>query len=61
MSHQLPIWTLRRFLSGERLWHDPGRRQCSLGSVTSLIFDDESLVEIRYPEPAGRRPDATGA
>ncbi len=23
VSHQLPIWTLRRFVTGRRLWHDP--------------------------------------
>ena len=27
VSHQLPIWTLRRFVTGHRLWHDPRRRQ----------------------------------
>ena len=27
VSYQLPIWTLRRFVSGQRLWHDPRRRQ----------------------------------
>lgn len=30
VSHQLPVWTLRRFLQGQRLWHDPGT-----GSVRS--------------------------
>jgi broad specificity phosphatase PhoE len=62
VSHQLPIWTLRRFLEGRRLWHDPRRRQCSLASLTSLIFDDERLVEIGYAEPAGAStPKVTGA
>ena len=62
VSHQLPIWTLRRFLSGERLWHNPTHRQCSLGSVTSFVFDDESLVDIAYAEPGGvSDPSATGA
>src|SRR5699024_2669181 len=32
VSHQLPIWTLRRFLEGKPMWHDPRRRQCSLAS-----------------------------
>ena len=27
VSHQLPVYTLRRFLEGQRLWHDPRRRQ----------------------------------
>jgi broad specificity phosphatase PhoE len=53
VSHQLPIWTLRRFMAGQRLWHDPRHRQCALGSVTSFVFDDESLVDIAYAEPGG--------
>jgi broad specificity phosphatase PhoE len=53
VSHQLPIWTVRRHLEGKRLWHDPRRRQCGLASLTSCHFDDGSLVEIRYSEPAG--------
>jgi broad specificity phosphatase PhoE len=62
VSHQLPIWTLRRFLAGQRLWHNPGQRQCALGSVTTLLFDDESLVDIAYTEPSGTSdPSATGA
>lgn len=61
VSHQLPIWTLRRFLSGERLWHNPTSRQCALGSVTSLVFDDETLVGLAYTEPAGTgSPSPTG-
>lgn len=62
VSHQLPIWTVRRFLEGRRLWHDPRQRQCSLASLTSLVFDDEELVEITYSEPVGRTdPKVTGA
>ena len=70
VSHQLPIWTLRRFLTGQHLWHDPRRRQCALASLTSLVFDDAELVQLRYTEPAGRsdpdpdrrmRPPARGA
>jgi len=62
VSHQLPIWTLRRFLEGKRLWHNPRRRQCSLASLTSLVFSDEELVQIGYQEPAGATdPKVTGA
>jgi broad specificity phosphatase PhoE len=62
VSHQLPIWTVRRYLEGRRLWHDPRRRECSLASLTSLVFDEEELVGIRYTEPAGASsPKATGA
>ncbi|OLE30766.1 MAG: hypothetical protein AUG44_00420 [Actinobacteria bacterium 13_1_20CM_3_71_11] len=52
VSHQLPIWTLRRFCERRRLWHDPRRRQCALASVTSFHFDGERLVGIGYAEPA---------
>jgi broad specificity phosphatase PhoE len=52
VSHQLPIWTLRLFKSGRRLWHDPRRRQCSLGSLTSFHFEDARLAAITYAEPA---------
>ena len=62
VSHQLPVYTLRRFLEGQRLWHDPRRRQCSLASLTSLIYEDDALVDIIYSEPAGASdPLATGA
>ncbi len=62
VSHQLPIWTLRRYLEGRRLWHDPRQRQCSLASLTSLVFADEQLVDIVYTEPVGRTdPLVTGA
>jgi broad specificity phosphatase PhoE len=53
VSHQLPIWTLRRYVTGQRLWHDPRRRQCALASLTSLVFEGGELVQIRYTEPAG--------
>jgi broad specificity phosphatase PhoE len=52
VSHQLPIWTLRRFLEGRRLWHDPRRRQCSLASLTTLTYLGEHLQSITYSEPA---------
>ncbi len=62
VSHQLPVYTLRRFLEGQRLWHDPRRRQCSLASITSLMYDGDELVDIVYSEPAGASdPTATGA
>jgi broad specificity phosphatase PhoE len=52
VSHQLPIWTLRRHLDQRRLWHDPRRRQCALASLTSVVFAGETLVEVVYHEPA---------
>ena len=61
VSHQLPIWTLRRFAEGRRLWHRPDRRLCGLASLTSLTFDGDDLLLVTYSEPAGaaaRRPGA---
>lgn len=52
VSHQLPIWVLRRYLEGRKLWHHPGKRQCALASLTSFHFEGDSLVEIGYAEPA---------
>jgi len=53
VSHQLPIWVTRRFAEGRRLWHDPRRRQCALGSVTSLTYQADQLVSVAYAEPSG--------
>ncbi|MGH3550735.1 MAG: histidine phosphatase family protein [Pseudonocardiaceae bacterium] len=62
VSHQLPIYTLRRHLEGQRLWHDPRRRQCALASLTSLVFDGDALLEVCYSQPAGSSdPRVTGA
>jgi len=51
VSHQLPIWVARQALEGNRLWHDPRRRQCSLASLTSVTWADDR-VRIAYTEPA---------
>ena len=51
-SHQLPIWTMRRFIEQKPLAHDPRRRQCALASVTSLAFADSQLLSLTYWEPA---------
>ena len=53
VSHQLPIWVTRQALEGNRLWHDPRKRECSVASLTSLHFDGEHLSGITYSEPAG--------
>jgi broad specificity phosphatase PhoE len=53
VSHQLPIWVARRFAEGRRLWHDPRRRQCALGSVTSLTYRGDRLTSVAYAEPSG--------
>jgi broad specificity phosphatase PhoE len=51
VSHQLPIWTMRRFLTGQRLWHNPARRECGLASLTSLTFLDGVFTEFTYRDP----------
>lgn len=53
VSHQLPIWTLRRYVEQKRFWHDPRSRQCALGSLTSLTFVGEDFVSLDYSEPSG--------
>ncbi len=53
VSHQLPVWTARQFFSGHRLWHDPRSRECTVASVTSLIFEGDRFVGVDYTEPAG--------
>lgn len=53
VSHQLPVWTVRQHLTGNRLWHDPRRRQCDVGSVTTLIYDGDQLVDVDYRVPSG--------
>ena len=52
VSHQLPIWTLRRFVERRTLWHHPGRRECALASITSLRFEGTKLAGVDYAEPA---------
>ena len=51
VSHQLPIVTARRYLHGQRLWHDPRRRSCSVASLTSLSFTDGVFTGSSYAEP----------
>jgi broad specificity phosphatase PhoE len=52
VSHQLPIYVLRRFVEGQRLFHDPRRRECALASVTTITFVGHDAVEVDYAEPA---------
>lgn len=52
VSHQLPIWTMRSFVEGWSLAHDPRKRQCALCSVTSLTFVGRQLIAVDYAEPA---------
>jgi broad specificity phosphatase PhoE len=52
VSHQLPIWITRLHVEGRRFVHNPRNRQCTLCSLTSLVFDGDELVTLRYSEPA---------
>ncbi|MGH3720266.1 MAG: histidine phosphatase family protein [Pseudonocardiaceae bacterium] len=52
VSHQLPICAAVRQLTGQRLWHDPRRRRCSVASLTSLVFTERALVDVVYSQPA---------
>jgi broad specificity phosphatase PhoE len=62
VSHQLPIWVVRRSVEGRRLWHDPRRRECALGSVTSLTLTGGKVTGVQYATPAGNgRRQVAGA
>jgi len=62
VSHQLPIWSARRSAEGKRLWHDPRRRQCALGSVTTFTVTAGQITGVQYREPSGPgRTQAAGA
>ena len=52
VSHQLPVWVARCSYERRHLWHDPRARQCSLASVTTLVWDGDRLTQIEYAEPA---------
>ncbi|WP_445259009.1 histidine phosphatase family protein [Nocardioides aurantiacus] len=48
VSHEAPIWVTRRHAEGRRLAHLPRRREVGLGSLTSLHFEDDDLVDVGY-------------
>ena len=52
VSHQLPVWIARLAVERKRFVHDPRRRECSLASLTSLTYSDDTLVAVSYSEPA---------
>ena len=52
VSHQLPVWVTRLHLENRAFVHNPRSRQCTLCSVTSLVFDGDRLTTLRYSEPA---------
>ncbi len=51
VSHQLPIWVARLHKENRSFVHNPRHRQCSLASLTSLVYDDDDLSAIVYTEP----------
>lgn len=53
VSHQLPIWTTRLFVEKRSYLHHPKHRQCTLCSLTSLVFEGDELRQVRYSEPVG--------
>nr|WP_036461086.1 histidine phosphatase family protein [Mycobacterium sp. 141] len=55
VSHQLPVETLRRAMTGRKLAHLPlpHSRLCNLASLTSFTFDGSRLVRWGYTEPWG--------
>jgi broad specificity phosphatase PhoE len=59
VSHQLPIWTLRRLVEGKPLSHIPTHRQCGLASLTSITFAGDKVLRVTYTEPAGPEPPDT--
>lgn len=52
VSHQLPIWVARSHFEKRSYLHDPRKRQCALGSVTSFTFEDGEPVAMSYASPA---------
>jgi broad specificity phosphatase PhoE len=54
VSHQAPIWVARLAFERRRLASWPGRRRCTLASVTTLTFDGDRLASVAYAEPAAR-------
>jgi broad specificity phosphatase PhoE len=62
VSHQLPIWVTRLHVEGKRYWHNPARRECALGSVTSFTFEGAAITGVSYVVPAPRMiPDIDAA
>ena len=52
VTHQLCVVAAARRARDLPLAHNPADRQCDLSSVTSLVFLGDTIVEVRYAEPA---------
>ena len=62
VSHQMPIWVTRLHVEGRHYWHNPARRECALGSVTSFRFEDAAITGVSYAVPTPRMiPDIDAA
>lgn len=61
VTHQLPVYVLRRFVEGRRLFHDPRKRQCGLASITTLTWHDARLASVTYAQPAYALTGGTAA
>ncbi|GAA4284713.1 histidine phosphatase family protein [Brevibacterium daeguense] len=48
VSHQLPIWVTRLAAERRPLWHDPRKRECALGSVTTFTYESGRLIGVEY-------------
>jgi broad specificity phosphatase PhoE len=52
VSHQMPIVMVQRSVAGEKLFHDPRKRRCSLSSITTLQKQGDRFVEVGYQDLA---------
>ncbi len=55
VSHQMPIWTVHRAVTGRPLYHDPRKRRCSLSSITTFERREGTptgFAEVGYQDPA---------
>ena len=51
VSHQLPVWIARSHVEQRRFAHDPRRRECNLGSVTTITYAGDAIIGLSYAEP----------
>jgi broad specificity phosphatase PhoE len=52
VSHQLPVYTLRRHYEGKSFFHDPRKRECDLASLTTIVYEGDAVAQIEYSEPS---------
>ncbi|MCO8190277.1 histidine phosphatase family protein [Tropheryma whipplei] len=50
VTHQLPIWIVHLHQLAKPLFHNPKTRRCTVSSITSFEYRDDSLVEAGYVE-----------